>query len=152
MHHSAIRALAVPTVQVQAEEPNGNTYFGNSTTFTVQSGAVVDTEAPVLVSIGVSPNPVAAGQPITITWRLTDLSGVTFTTAFVRNPSNGALSGCGGSPATRISGTAYDGTYQQSCTIPPSAPGGTYTVQVQAEEPNGNTYFGNSTTFTVQGL
>ena len=138
------------TVQIHAEEPNGNTYSGNSATFTVQAGAIEDTDAPVLESVGVSPDPVAAGQSITITWRLTDASGVTFTTAFVRNPSDGFLSGCGSGSATRISGTATDGTYEQTCTIPPAAQGGTYTVQIHAEEPNGNTYSGNSATFTVQ--
>ena len=111
-----------------------------------------DVDAPVLVSLLVSPDPVVAGNSISISWKLTDASGVTFTTAFVQNPDGGPLSGCGGSSTAVVSGTSTDGVYEQTCVIPSTAPNGTWTVTIQAEDPNGNTLFAAAATSFLVNL
>ncbi len=128
------------SVLLSADEPSGFRYEDSSAvTFTV-TGEGGDTDPPVLTFASATPTPARPGDTVTLTWRLSDASGVTFTTAFIRNPSGGSLSGCGGSAATLIDGSQTDGTYQQTCVMPSNAPIGRYTVGIQAEEPNGNTY------------
>ena len=68
-------------------------------------------------------------------------SGVSFRTAWARLPTGVArarLRRC--SAATRTSGTATDGRYTQTRTIPVGAVDGTYTVWVQAQDTVGNTH------------
>ena len=128
------------TYQLPSASPPAATSQGN------------DVDAPVLVSLLVSPDPVVAGNSITFLWTLTDVSGVTFTTAFVQNPNGGWLSGCGGGSTALVNGTSTDGVYEQTCVIPSSASNGTWTITIHAEDPNGNTASAvAATSFIVTG-
>lgn len=127
------------SVWVQSEERGGDSYVREDAASFVVTGGSNDVSSPVIVSGSASPSVVTAGGTVTLTWRLTDTSGVTFSTAFLRNPEDQWVNGCGGGETARISGTARDGTYQMTCRIPVSAVNGRYTVWIHAEDPNGNT-------------
>ena len=113
-----------------------------------RSGAAVDADAPVLASLGMTPTAVdtADGSAvITITARLTD----------ARSPSIGGtaplsrvlLTGPGGqqqataylSQAQRISGTATDGVYRSTLTIPWHAAPGRWSASAVLVDISGNT-------------
>ncbi len=113
-----------------------------------RSGAAVDTNAPVLASLGMTPTAVdtADGSAVvTITARLTD----------ARSPSIGGtaplsrvlLTGPGGqqqsiaylSQAQRISGTATDGVYRSTLTIPWHAAPGRWSASAVLVDISGNT-------------
>jgi hypothetical protein len=99
---------------------------------------------------GEVPDDLAPGASFTIRWRVRDVSGVSFTTAFVTSPTGAHVSGCGGSAAVRTSGTDLDGIYSQTCTLSVSARAGTYTVRIQAFDESGNQISGGANaTFTV---
>jgi hypothetical protein len=112
------------------------------------SGAAVDTSAPVLVSLAMTPTTVdtsAGPAVITITTRLTDQS----------SPSIGGsaplsrviLTGPGGqqqatayiSQAQRISGTATDGVYRSTLSIPWHSAPGTWSASAVLVDISGNT-------------
>jgi hypothetical protein len=114
------------------------------------AGGGSDEAAPVVVSADV-PAEVAAGESVTVRWRLTDASGVDFTTAAIRGPSGAVVPSCGGDPASRVSGTATDGTYTQTCVIARSSPSGRYTVSVRASDTVGNSVNSQVTSFSVTG-
>ncbi len=114
----------------------------------VRSGAAVDTNAPVLASLAISPATVdtaAAPATVTITARLTD----------ERSPSIGGtaalsrivLTGPGGqqqaiaylSQAQRISGTAADGTYRSTLQIPRHSASGRWAASAVLVDISGNT-------------
>ena len=137
------------TVSVQAQDTVGNTHNAADGSFTVTGGGN-DVDAPV-ISLLDHPGTLVAGSSLTVTWRATDASGVSFSTAWVRSPTGVAVPGCGGSAATRTSGTATDGRYTQTCTIPVGAVAGTYTVSVQAQDTVGNTHNAADGSFTVTG-
>lgn len=114
----------------------------------VRSGAAVDTNAPVLASLAISPATVdtaAAPATVTITARLTD----------ERSPSIGGtaalsrivLTGPGGqqqaiayiSQAQRVSGTAADGTYRSTLQIPRHSASGRWAASAVLVDISGNT-------------
>ena len=137
------------TVSVQASDTVGNSADSQATSFSVTGGGS-DEAAPVVVSADV-PAEVAAGESVTVRWRLTDASGVNFTTAWIRGPSGAVVPSCGGNPASRVSGTATDGTYTQTCVIARNSPSGRYTVSVQASDTVGNSADSQATSFSVTG-
>jgi hypothetical protein len=113
-----------------------------------RSGAAVDTNAPVLASLSMTPTTVDtsdAAAAVTITARLTD----------ERSPSIGGtaplsrilLTGPGGqqqsvaylSQAQRISGTAVDGVYRTTLTIPWHAEPGHWNASAVLVDISGNT-------------
>lgn len=114
------------------------------------SPASNDLVAPVVASISV-PVQVAAGASVTVQWRLTDASGVDFTTAWIRGPSGTVVPQCGGNSAPRISGTPQDGTYSQTCQISASAPAGVYSVSIYAADVIGNLSEQPQATFQLTG-
>jgi hypothetical protein len=140
------------SVYLQSEERGGDSFIRESAATFQVTGGSNDTSSPVIASGSASPSTVTAGDTVTLTWRLTDTSGVTFTTAFLRNPEDQWVNGCGGGGVSRLSGTARDGTYQMTCRIPVSAVNGRYTMWIHAEDPNGNTRSAAAPgTFTVTG-
>ena len=134
-------------VWIHASDVVGNTRNAADSTFTVTGGSS-DVAAPVVASVTHEPA-VTAGNTITLTWRLTDASGVTFTTASIKTSNGVWLSGCGGPGVSLSSGTATDGTYTQTCTIPDTSPDGTYSVWVEAADVAGNTRNAADSSFIV---
>ncbi|WP_024286025.1 DUF4214 domain-containing protein [Cellulomonas sp. KRMCY2] len=97
-------------------------------TFTI-AGGYADVQRPTVVSVDVTPSPVPAGQTLTISTHLTSPVGV----AFVQIESTadgveGNSSFCNG-VATLTSGTATDGYWTMSCTVPGTVAAPFYTVK-----------------------
>ena len=105
---------------------------------------------------------VNAGETITITWRITDTSGIDTLGA---GPDSGVgpntraiLTGTQGFvywdscslDVTRISGSSTDGVYKASCTVPVFAPNATYSFQISAGDMFGNSLPGYSRFFDFQ--
>lgn len=92
--------------------------------------AVNDTTPPAFQSLSVSPNPVVAGNTITITTRITDVgSGVSSTTQpfiYYNGPNGQFLSAY----FTLISGSVQDGTWQTYLSIPSGYASGAYVVNL----------------------
>ena len=125
---------------IQAQDTVGNSRVppyppaDPDATFTVTGGG--GDAAPPVVSDVTVPTSVTAGEAFLITWRLTDASGVSSTSGSVLSPTAQSVPGCWG--GQRISGTATNGTYRTSCTIPGEASNGTYRVGIQAQDTVGN--------------
>jgi hypothetical protein len=114
-----------------------------------------DTTGPEISDVRL-PAELNAGETITVTWRVTDASGIDspgglFLGGF--GPNTQAL--FGGPPgflswcdfpgeAIRVSGNAQDGVYQSSCDFPATAPNDTYTVILSATDVFGNSLPGFS--------
>ena len=146
-------------VGIQAQDTVGNSRMAPyppadpDATFMVTGGG--GDAAPPVVSDVTVPTSVTAGEAFLITWRLTDASGVSSTSGSVLSPTRQSVPGCWG--GQRISGTATDGTYRTSCTIPGEASNGTYRVGIQAQDTVGNSRVAPyppadpDATFTVTG-
>lgn len=120
-----------------------------------------DTTGPEISDV-VLPSIVNAGETITVTWRVTDASGIdtlgvglnggiapnTMAT-LTGDPGFVYWSGCSLS-VTRISGTSTDGVYQASCAVPVAAPNATYAFQISAADMFGNGLAGFSQFFDFQ--
>ncbi|HEV7524970.1 MAG TPA: hypothetical protein VGP92_08390, partial [Acidimicrobiia bacterium] len=125
------------------------------------SGAAVDTNAPVLASLAISPTTVdtsAGAAVVTITARLTD----------ERSPSIGGtaplsrviLTGPGGqqqataylSQAQRISGTAADGVYRSTLSIPWHAAPGRWTASAVLVDISANSRSLTTANLTASGF
>ena len=109
-----------------------------------------DTTGPELSDV-VVPGVVNAGETITVTWRVTDASGIdtlgvglnggigpNTRATLTGDPGFVYWSGCSLSTVTRISGSSTDGVYQASCAVPAAAPNGTYAFQISAGDMFGN--------------
>lgn len=109
-----------------------------------------DTTGPELSDV-VLPGVVNAGETITITWRVTDASGIdtlgvglnggvgpNTRATLTGDPGFVYWSGCSLSTVTRISGSSTDGVYEASCAVPTAAPNGTYAFQISAGDMFGN--------------
>ena len=96
-------------------------------TIVVTGGSPVDSQNPVVVAGSgvVQQGTVAVGQSITFTFRATDDIGVTSAGGIIYNGSQ--LVNQGGS-ATRVSGTASDGVWSVTLSIPDANSAGTYTI------------------------
>ncbi len=89
---------------------------------------------PALVSSKISPELVAAGTKVTMIWTLRTSAPIVSTSAQAVLPDGtGSLTHCG-NPGADVSGTATSGTYRAVCTVPVSAPDGTYAVVVSATD------------------
>jgi hypothetical protein len=102
----------------------------------VSGPCAVDTAAPVISEITV-PASVTAGSTLTVSWRVTDASGVGTidgtgpATLFSLGGAPGFITWC--QPFTRVpltSGTATDGRYQVSCPVPANAVNDTYSLNI----------------------
>ena len=104
-----------------------------------------DTAAPVLVSFDFMPKSVDvtnAPQIVTVTARITDNIGFNSGGFFFQPPSSGlGLSGSFNS-TNRQTGTAQDGTYQTTITIPAGARPGTWRLSsINLSDTSGNSVF-----------
>ena len=121
-----------------------------------------DTTGPELSDV-VLPGVVNAGETISVTWRVTDASGIdtlgvgpngefgpntraTLTGA----PGFVYWSGCSLTSVTRISGSSADGFYKASCAVPAAAPNATYAFQISAADMFGNALPGYSRFFDFE--
>jgi hypothetical protein len=120
-----------------------------------------DTTGPQVSDVQI-PAELTAGETLTVTWRVTDPSGIDTpgglflggfgpnTQALFGGPP-GWLSFCPfpGEP-TRISGNSTDGVYQASCDFPATTPNGTYSVILQAADVFENRFDGFSRFFDFE--
>ena len=92
-----------------------------------------DTTSPAVSNFSFTPTSVdvtAAAQTVTATIRLTDdLSGVSYASAIFRSPSGNQSAGVSWSSYDRTAGTALDGTYSGTFTIPRYAEGGDWKLE-----------------------
>lgn len=94
-----------------------------------------DTSPPMLVASSVTPSTVAAGEKVTVEWRLTSASGVVFSTFFIDAlPSTAECPQGSGAQTDDI----HDTTYSVTCTILPAASPGLHAVTVHIEDQAGN--------------
>jgi hypothetical protein len=119
--------------------------FGNSYTGSPSAALQIplDPNPPLVAQATFSPSSaVKPGAPITITWELTDQTGVASgaIASFTNDSTHAPLGACTG-PGTLVSGTAVDAFYSLSCTIPASAPLGYYDLSFTSVD-----VFGNSNT------
>jgi hypothetical protein len=111
----------------------------------------VATTHPVISAITATPNPVAQGGALTISWHLSDSASVVATTLVVRSTTTQAtIIGCS-STIHRTAGTVLDGDYGATCTVPALQPSGTYLIDVGALDSNGGSTENITSTFTVSG-
>ena len=141
---------------------------GTATTLTVQN-PTPDTTAPEVLSFAFTPNSVDVGltsRTVTATMRMTDGgSGVSYGQAYFYSPSSGQNVGVGFGSGNRISGTAADGIYQSTMTVPRYAEAGDWKLNYiyTADVVNNYRYYypagsgqpnifpvGTATTLTVQ--
>ncbi len=127
----------------------------------VTGTCVADTTGPQVSDVQI-PAELTAGETLTVTWRVTDPSGIDTpgglflggfgpnTQALFGGPP-GWLSFCPfpGEP-TRISGNSTDGVYQASCDFPATTPNGTYSVILQAADVFENRFDGFSRFFDFE--
>jgi hypothetical protein len=129
----------------------------------VTGTCVADTTGPQISDVQV-PSTIDAGETLTVTWRVTDPSGIDtpgglFLGGFGPNTQatlggrQGFVGWCGFPiEPTRISGSSTDGVYRISCDLPELAPNDTYTVFIAAGDVFGNGVdgFSQSYDFEVQ--
>lgn len=115
-----------------------------------------DSTAPVISEIEYS-SPVQAGGQLKVSWRITDSSGIQdmpegpATWLRIGGPSGWVTTWCGFTlNGTRVSGDAFDGRYEASCTLPANAVNDQYSLFLGAVDLLGNSAEnGGSDTFTV---
>lgn len=102
----------------------------------------IDETPPVLSSFSISPgaaNVVVNPAPLTFSFRITDaLSGFNSAVLTLYTPSGLALTAIPVSSAQRLTGTALDGTYSVSFTLPARMPAGTWTASLLIRDAAGN--------------
>ncbi|MBC8085994.1 MAG: hypothetical protein H7Z40_01915, partial [Phycisphaerae bacterium] len=130
--------------------------------------SISDTQAPAVVGIAVAPvgaDVSLADQPIQIGLQVTDnLSGVTFApctasqsfnffAVILQSPSRAQFRYLSASTFTLIAGTAANGTWSSTVTMPRYSEAGTWTIQsVTVRDCAGNTRFLNQTQLAAAGL
>lgn len=124
-------------VTATATDFSGNeaTRAATSPVFNTSNGA--DVTAPTITSVSVSSNAVSTGDTISINVVASDGIGVDAVKVTVRTPGGTPASWCD-KYASRSSGTAASGTWTVSCTVASGASGGTYDVQVVANDAANN--------------
>ena len=103
--------------------------------FTI-TGGLNDVTAPTIVSVSASPSAVSPGQTLTISARVTDTTGVQY--VGLQADLNGTQASWCGYSASRVSGSATDGIWALSCTVPITVNSGTYNVLPYAQDTPGN--------------
>ncbi|MHA3834870.1 fibronectin type III domain-containing protein, partial [Terrabacter sp. AAH1] len=104
-----------------------------------------DLAAPVLSEFDFTPKSVdvnAGAKSVTVTARVTDATGAKMPTLLLSSDSSTQTLGFGS--MTRVSGTATDGVYQSTVSIPSTAAPGSWTVQIY---PLGDTLGNSDNTF-----
>jgi hypothetical protein len=120
-----------------------------------------DTTGPEISDVTL-PSVVNAGDPITVTWRITDASGIDTLGAgpnggfgpntqvmLTGSPGFVFWSGCDWGVA-RISGSSTDGVYEANCTVPAGVPNATYAFAISAADIVGNAMPGYSRFFEFE--
>lgn len=132
-----------------AQDNFGNSTLGDWVEFEVFGGDP-DNQAPIISEVDI-PASVEPGSSVTITWRATDESGVRgvpYPWVYIPGPG-GVLYGPGVEEPRRTSGTALDGTYAQTFTLPADSPSGTYPVYISVTDEPGNKTYQQYGSFTV---
>ncbi len=117
------------TFSVRATDPAGNVDATPATKTWVAQAPASDTSAPQLVSSSVTPTTVdvsSSGRQVTVTARVTDATGAEPPTIVLSSSTTTQSAGFGS--MTMISGTATDGTYSKTVTIPQGAATGNWDV------------------------
>lgn len=129
--------------------------FGNSTLadwveFTVVGGND-DNQAPTVSDVSI-PASIQPGETATITWRVSDPSGVSgaYPWVYLPGPPWGVLYGPGIGAPVRTSGDATDGAYSQTFTLPADSPSGTYAVYISVRDELGNKTYMQYGSFSVE--
>ncbi len=115
------------------------------------AAAAGDVDPPVVSEVSV-PDSVVAGESVTVTWRVTDATGVAGSSAQVTGPPIQWTLPCGAPEMT--AGSVTDGTWSQICLVHEASSNGTYSVWINAQDVVGNTRVGpaeSDATFTVTG-
>jgi len=116
----------------------------------VVGSCTVDRSGPTVEAF-TAPDVVTAGSTITFTWRLSDPAGVENAGVTI-GWSPGLYTGCGfAQSGTRVSGTATDGQWQYTCTLPANAVATEYSAQVIAADQFGNVSLSEWATFRIDG-
>ena len=110
--------------------------------FRIAAG-VTDAVAPITSNITVVGGNPTTRQPITISWKATDTSGVENVMVWIMIKDGGFANSSGRSyfdygTTTRVSGTALDGIYQQVITPNATTLTGTYSIWMSARDIYGN--------------
>jgi len=135
---------------ISAQDSFANSADFSSADFTVVGGSA-DNVAP-LISDVVIPTSVKPGETITLTWRASDPSGVKDTPypwVYRPAPQFGVIYGPGVEAPVRTSGTAFDGAYSQTLTVPANSVNGTYYLYISVRDELGNKTYENYGSFTV---
>jgi hypothetical protein len=118
------------------------------------SGGTADAVAPVIASVDVTPSSTTPGTTVTLSAAITDNKAVGTVIFSVYVPTVTYISCVGGNQATRTSGTAADGVWSRTCTLPASMNSGDYVVAVLAQDVYGNlanTATSPTATLTITG-
>lgn len=121
-----------------ADARNNITVIGDTVEPTATSGhftvvgANNDHDAPAVQSVVVTPSTVAAGGTVTISAHITDATGVKGVAFQPRR--NASTPGFCIVNAVLVSGTATDGVWEKSCTIPAGTVAGAYTVNTAVSD------------------
>ncbi|MEI6447334.1 MAG: calcium-binding protein [Actinomycetes bacterium] len=135
---------------LSAQDSFANSADGPSADFTVVGGSA-DNGAP-LISDVVIPTSAEPGETITLTWRAADPSGVKDTPypwVYRPAPQFGVIYGEGVSSPVLTSGTALDGTWSQTITLPANSVSGTYYVYISVRDELGNKTYERYGSFQV---
>lgn len=133
---------------------NAQDSFGNpgrlNADFAVVGGAS-DNQAPAITDVAI-PAKANPGETITIRWRAADPSGVKDTPypwVYRPAPQFGVIHGSGVEAPVLTSGTALDGTWSQTITLPADSVNGSYAVYISVRDELGNKTFEQYGSFTV---
>ena len=116
---------------------------GGSTSFTVNG--YVDTTGPSVSDLTVSPDPIDMGDYLTVSTRISDVSGVRQNVSVQLCASAGNVAG---GLLELVSGDEYDGIYEGTFQIPTNYSAGTWNANIYSNDTYGNSG-GGSTSFTV---
>ncbi|HEX2748075.1 MAG TPA: hypothetical protein VHM91_08760, partial [Verrucomicrobiales bacterium] len=137
---------SVSTSRVRFQATGGEPYAIQAGSFNNTAGAIVLAVQPVaepqerVTALSLSPaapfEVSTAEQVVTITFSLKQNAALDYGTLFVTRPDGGMLREQEFTAAQRISGTASEGTYQLSVTLPRYAAGGNYPLWITAYSVN----------------
>ena len=106
---------------------------------TMMGKCKIDTGAPGIASTSREVLTFSAGTSATFSWQASDPSGVDQTWLTIGGPAGWITDWCGFVITAELtSGTAQDGTYSATCTIPQNVPNQNYRAFVNARDSMGN--------------